>query len=36
MGRNLQQRVHRYYDERDMVEAYRCVYGNHLAKAEVL
>lgn len=35
MGRNLQQRVHRFYDERDMVAAYRRVYASSLEPAEV-
>jgi glycosyltransferase involved in cell wall biosynthesis len=33
MGRNLQERVRRFYDEKDMIEAYRAVYGRCLQPA---
>ena len=35
MGAAMQQRVRKYYDERDMVEAYRGVYESFLQPSEV-
>ncbi|MCA8950231.1 MAG: GT4 family glycosyltransferase PelF [Planctomycetes bacterium] len=36
MGKSLQQRVRRFYDERDMIATYRGVYGDCLAAVEAV
>lgn len=36
LGRNLQERVRRFYDERQMIARYRALYAEHLTNAEVV